>query len=90
MFSNDVTNLLKSVFRIPSLPVLIQRNRGISVIRRTEKLKNTGERRGTHSSSPKKQSTTELTGALCHQDIPYSKIRKRISFGTNYIHFCRS
>lgn len=54
IFSHDVTNLLKSVFRIPSLPVLIQRNRSISVIRRTEKLKNTGERRGTHSSSPKK------------------------------------
>lgn len=54
MFSHDVTNLLQSVFRIPSLPVLIQRNRGISVIRRTEKLKNTRERRGTHSSSPKK------------------------------------
>lgn len=54
LYSYDVTNLLKSVFRIPSLPVLIQRNRSISVIRRTETLKNTRERRGTHSFSQKK------------------------------------
>lgn len=59
-YINDVTNLLKSVFRIPSPPVLIQRNRSISVIRRTEKLKNTRKRRGTHSSSPKKPPPSNL------------------------------